>query len=132
MAKDRIYRANGLNNTEIRQYNDWYDHIGSLTQAEREKWAKSVIDDLKERVKKEKNKKIAQLIELLEDKSKCKIVGFHPYIEYMRVRGDKEALEPNYLHAWGGISLVCVIKDLPCVMIVNADMEWTDHEGFKG
>jgi hypothetical protein len=117
---------------EIRQYNDWYDYVGRVSEKERKEWAKKVIDDLKYRAKVEKNKKIADLVKLLEDKSKCKIVGFHPFIEYARVFGPKESLEPNYLHAWGASVLVCVLKDIPAVMLVGADIEWSDDEGFKG
>lgn len=117
---------------DIRQYNDWFDHVSRSSEKERLEVVKSVIDDLKWRAKTESNKKIAELVKLLEDKSKCKVVGFMPFIEYARVFGRKEMLEPNYLHAWGGMVLVCVLKNLPCVMVVGADIEWTDHEGFKG
>jgi hypothetical protein len=117
---------------EIRQYNDWFDYVSKVGEKERKEWAKKVIEDLKSRAIEERNKKIADFVKLLEDKSKCKIVGFHPFIEYTRVFGHKESLEPNYLHAWGSTVLVCVLKDLPAVLLVGANITWSDNEGFKG
>lgn len=116
----------------IKQYNEWFDHLSTMSEADRREWVTGVIGDLKNRSKTEKNKKIADFVSLLEDKTKCKIVGFQPFIEYARVYGDREMLEPNFLHAWGGTVLVCVLKGLPAILLVGADVEWTDFEGFKG
>jgi hypothetical protein len=118
--------------SEIRQYNDWFDHVSRLSEKERKKWVEGVILDLRNQAKEQKNKKIARLADMLEDKSQCKVIGFHPFIEYSRVFGHKEMLEPNFLHAWGGVVLVCAMKGLPAVMLIGADIEWNDDEGFKG
>jgi len=117
---------------DIKRYNSWYDHVSVLSAKERNDEIKEIISDLKHRAKVEKNKKVAQLAELLEDKSKCKVVGFMPYIEYCRAFGSADMLNANYLHAWGGAALVVKLHDLPATMIVTVDMVWTDHEGFKG
>jgi hypothetical protein len=116
----------------IRQYNDWFDYIGKVSEKERRQWAKKVIEDLKSRANEERNKKVADLVKLLEDKSKCKIVGFLPFIEYARIFGPKETLEPNYLHAWGSTVLICVLNGLPAILLVGANINWSDDEGFKG
>lgn len=116
----------------VTQYHAWYNHLGLADAKKRQYWCNVIIEALEERAKEENDKSLLSFSKLLRDKSKCKIIGLQPYIEYTRIKGEQKDLEPNFLHAWGSPVMVCVLKGLPAVVIVGSDFEWSDQYGFMG
>jgi len=116
----------------VTQYHAWYNHLGSADEKKRKMWADKIISAIEQRAIDENDKKLSNFAKLLRDKTKCKIIGIQPYIEYTRVCGNAEALAPNFLHAWGSPVIVCVLKGLPAVLTVGSDFEWSDEFGFMG
>ena len=114
--------------SKVKQYNLWYNQLASMPASEREKWVEKVLSLME----KSGNKKTKELVTFLRDKSKCKIVGISPYIEYARVNGSEDMLQYNWLHAWGSPAFVCVMKGAPAVMIIGSDIQWSDVNGFTG
>lgn len=116
----------------VTQYHAWYNHLGLADERTRKEWCDKITSSIEQRAKDESDSKLLNFAKLLRDRSKCKIVGLQPYIEYTRVFGNEEALEPNFLHAWGSPVMVCVMKGLPCVLLVGSDFKWSDEYGFMG
>lgn len=112
----------------VKQYNIWYDRMAAWPAEKREAWVEKVLVLMEAKG----GSKYKELVKMLRDKSKCKIIGISPYIEYARVSGKADMLDYNWLHAWGSPAFVCVMKGLPAVMIIGSDIAWDDISGFTG
>lgn len=100
----------------IKRYNPWFFHIHSLVEKQRKEWTRKVIDEVRALGIKKRSKEIQAMADFLSDSSRCKILGFCPYVEYTRITGD---LDHSFLHAFGSPVLLCKVDKLPSLMIVG-------------
>lgn len=106
--------------SKVREYNSWIKNILDLDEKERGKWIKKIVKEM--RVSKRDS-----LADFVESKD-CEIIGFVPFFEYVRAkgdpRGDEYQLERPFNHSIATHALFCWNKKLKMFVIAGPCLEW--------
>lgn len=112
----------------VTQYHSWFMTQKDNSQETREKWVKKIIAYLEKQGGEKK-----KMATYLKNRKACHIVGFAPYIEYMKHKPEGGmTLDGVYLHAFGNPSLLVFDKKTKCLLIINPELDFNTDNGIRG
>lgn len=115
----------------VTQYHPWATTQMSNAQGTREEWVKRIISYIEEKGSKNPSQK--RLASYLKDKTACHIIGFAPYIEYIKHKPEGGMdLSACYLHAFGNPCLLVFDKKSQSLLIVGPEIDFNPDNGIRG
>lgn len=115
----------------LTQYQPWALSQTANPQKDRELWVKKIISYLEEQGKENPAKK--RLAEYLKNKDSCHIIGFIPYVEYIKHKPEGGmSIEGSYLHAFGNPALLVFDKKSKSLLIAGPEIDFQFEIGLRG
>ena len=115
----------------VTQYHPWAITQASNPEEIRLDWVKKIIDSIEEQGEDNPSKK--NMAAYLRNRSACHIIGFAPYVEYIKHKSEGGmTTEGNYVHAFGSPTLLVYDKKSKSLLIVGPGIDFNPDNGIRG
>jgi hypothetical protein len=106
----------------------WVDAVLSSTSEYRRRLVKQALSDIEtyKSVTDQPTPQGLALADLLRNPKEFELVGIVPNLMYIRVEGDREDLEPVWIHPWALPMLVFKHKKTCSMVIAGASQRWNE------
>lgn len=94
-------------------------------------WVKKIIESIEEQGENDPSKK--KMAAYLKNRSACHIIGFAPYVEYIKHKSEGGmTTDGNYVHAFGSPALLVYDKKSKSLLIVGPGIDFNPENGIRG